>query len=101
MSPFSFPDANAARPGYPIYAADVTLTAGEPTVLPPFRLTPPPSPERYTPINNATADQIVTETQRKCQEPFLIYACRQPSSSGGMWGQGGQPELILASWTPG
>ncbi len=54
-------DANAAQAGYPIYAADVTLISGQITVLPVFRITPPPPPERFTPINNATADQVITD----------------------------------------
>lgn len=54
-------DVNSARAGYPIYAADVPLTAGETAVLPPFRITPPPAPERYTTISNATADQVFTD----------------------------------------
>lgn len=54
-------DANAARPGFPMYAVDVTLTTGVATVLPPFQITPPPPPERFTPINNATVDQIFTD----------------------------------------
>lgn len=54
-------DANAARAGFPIYNVDVTLVASETTVLPPFHITPPPSPERFTPINNATADQVITD----------------------------------------
>jgi RHS repeat-associated protein len=54
-------DANAAQTGLPIYAVDVSLIAGQATELPPFRITPPPPPERFTPINNATADQIITD----------------------------------------
>ncbi len=54
-------DANAARPGFPIYGVDVTLTAGQTTVLPPFRLTPPPPPERFTPISNGAAPQVITD----------------------------------------
>ncbi|MFZ5876324.1 MAG: RHS repeat-associated core domain-containing protein [Nitrospirota bacterium] len=56
-------DANAARPGYPMYAADVTLTANQTTVLPPFQITPPPPPERFVPISNATATQVVTDSR--------------------------------------
>lgn len=54
-------DANAAVPGYPMYAADVVATAGQVTVLPPFRITPPPPPERFTPIANGSADQVITD----------------------------------------
>ena len=54
-------DANAARAGYPMYAADVTLVASETTILPPFRITPPPPAERFTPIANATQAQVITD----------------------------------------
>jgi RHS repeat-associated protein len=54
-------DANVAVAGYPIYRADVTLPAGQTTVLLPFRIMPPPPPERFTPISNATADQPITD----------------------------------------
>jgi RHS repeat-associated protein len=54
-------DANAARPGFPIYAVEVTLTAGQTTVLPPLRITPPPLPERFIPFNNASQDQVITD----------------------------------------
>jgi RHS repeat-associated protein len=54
-------DANAAVAGLPIYAFDVALTAGQTNVLPISYLTPPPPPEAFTPINNATADQILTD----------------------------------------
>jgi len=56
-------DANAAQPGLPIYAVDVTLIAGQATQLPPLRITPPPLPESFTPINNSTQDQIVTDSR--------------------------------------
>jgi RHS repeat-associated protein len=54
-------DANVARPGFPIYGVDVTLVAGQLTTLPPFRLTPPPPPERFTPIANGAQDQLITD----------------------------------------
>ncbi|MGH7427765.1 MAG: carboxypeptidase regulatory-like domain-containing protein, partial [Candidatus Methylomirabilaceae bacterium] len=54
-------DANIARPGFPIYGVDVTLAAGQTTVLQPFRITPPPPPERFTPFNNATQAQQITD----------------------------------------
>jgi RHS repeat-associated protein len=54
-------DANSAVPGFPMYNTAVTLIANQVNVLPPFRITPPPPAERFTPINNATADQIVTD----------------------------------------
>ena len=49
-------DANAARPGLPIYAVEVMLVAGQATQLAPLRITPPPPAERFVPIaNGATA----------------------------------------------
>jgi len=54
-------DANVAVAGYPIYKVDLQLTAGQTVTLPTFRITPPPPPERYTPINNATQTQVITD----------------------------------------
>jgi RHS repeat-associated protein len=54
-------DVNAARAGLPIYAIDVELASGVATRLPPLRITPPPPPERFVPIDNATRDQVVTD----------------------------------------
>src|SRR5439155_14778976 len=54
-------DANAAQPGLPIYAIDVTLVAGQAMQLVPLRITPPPPPERFVPINNAAAAQVITD----------------------------------------
>ena len=54
-------DANAARPGLPIYAMDVTVVPGQVTTLAPAWLTPPPAPERFVAIANAAADQVITD----------------------------------------
>jgi RHS repeat-associated protein len=54
-------DANAAQAGLPIYGVDVMLVAGQATQLAPFRITPPPPPERFAPIANAGAAQIITD----------------------------------------
>jgi len=54
-------DANAARPGFPIYAMDLVLVENQPNLLPPIRLTPPPPLERFKPINNAVASQVITD----------------------------------------
>jgi RHS repeat-associated protein len=54
-------DVNAARAGLPIYAIDVELVAGRATRLPALRITPPPPPERFVPIDNAAHDQVVTD----------------------------------------
>lgn len=52
-------DVDAARPGLPIYAIDVELAAGTPTLLPTLRITPPPPPERFVAIDNSARDQII------------------------------------------
>jgi RHS repeat-associated protein len=44
-----------------MYSADIVLTAGQNNVLPPFWITPQPSPERFAPINNAAADQVFSD----------------------------------------
>ena len=54
-------DANAAQSGLPIYGVDVTLIAGQATQLAPFRITPPPPPERFVPIANAGAAQVISD----------------------------------------
>ncbi len=54
-------DANVAVAGFPIYNVGLDLIAGQTLVLPAFRITPPPRPERFTPISNASADQIITD----------------------------------------
>ena len=54
-------DANTARAGLPIYAMDVDVVAGQTTVLPTAWLTPPPPPERFVAIDNAMADQVITD----------------------------------------
>ena len=54
-------DVNAARAGLPIYAIDVDIARGAPTQLPPLRITPPPPPERFVAIDNATRDQVISD----------------------------------------
>jgi RHS repeat-associated protein len=54
-------DASAARPGFPIYAVEVTLPGGETTTLEPLHITPPPPDARFTLIDNASRDQVITE----------------------------------------
>jgi len=56
-------DANVAQPGLPIYGIGVTLVAGQATQLAPFRITPPPPPERFAPLANAAADQVITDAR--------------------------------------
>jgi len=56
-------DANASRPGLPIYAMDVDVVAGAVTTLPPAWLTAPPPTERFVPIANASADQVVSDAR--------------------------------------
>ncbi|MGE3540529.1 MAG: RHS repeat-associated core domain-containing protein [Candidatus Tectimicrobiota bacterium] len=54
-------DATPADPQLPIYSIDVTLVAGQILRVAPFRICPPLPPERYSPINNATQDQVITD----------------------------------------
>jgi RHS repeat-associated protein len=54
-------DTRPFDPGFPVYGIDVALTAGQVTTLGPLVITPPPPPERFTPIANATQDQVVTD----------------------------------------
>ena len=54
-------DANVARAGLPIYAVDVTVVPGQITSLATTWLTVPPPPERFVPIANETADQVITD----------------------------------------
>jgi RHS repeat-associated protein len=56
-------DTTPVNPTFPIYGVDVTLTTGQTTVLLPFKITPPPPPERFTPIQNATQDQVVADSR--------------------------------------
>jgi RHS repeat-associated protein len=44
----------------PMYAIDVTVTAGQANVVGPFKVTLPPPPEAFVAINNAAQNQIVT-----------------------------------------
>jgi RHS repeat-associated protein len=52
-------DTTPFDPGFPVYGIDVALTAGQVTTLGPLVITPPPPPERFTSIVNATQDQVV------------------------------------------
>jgi RHS repeat-associated protein len=52
-------DADAARPGLPIYGLEVVLVPGQATRLAPLRITPPPPADRFVPIANAVAAQVV------------------------------------------
>jgi hypothetical protein len=54
-------NATAVHPQLPMYGMDVTVIAGQATRLEPFRIAPPPPPERFTPIQNATQDQVITD----------------------------------------
>jgi hypothetical protein len=54
-------DTTPVHPQLPMYGMDVTTVAGQITQLPPFRIHPPLPPERFTPIQNATQDQIIAD----------------------------------------
>ncbi|MBL8480670.1 MAG: RHS repeat protein, partial [Rhodocyclaceae bacterium] len=52
-----------AHPLYPIWPAQVALTAGKMLPLADWTITAPPPEERFTAIANTTADQQVTDTR--------------------------------------
>jgi RHS repeat-associated protein len=54
-------DATPAHPLYPIWPATLTLAAGSVTALDEWVLIAPPPDERFTPIDNATQDQQITD----------------------------------------
>lgn len=54
-------DATPANPLYPIWPSTVTLAADKITALAPWTLNPPPTDGKFTPINNATQDQRITD----------------------------------------
>lgn len=54
-------NANEAVAGYPIYHTDLVLTAGQVSTFPTIWITPPPPAERFTPLNNATTAQVITD----------------------------------------
>jgi hypothetical protein len=54
-------DTTPVHPQLPMYGMDVTTVAGQITQLPPFRIHPPLPPERFTPIQNATQDQVISD----------------------------------------
>jgi RHS repeat-associated protein len=56
-------NATPVNPIFPMYGMDVTLIAGQTTQLPPFRIAPPPPPERFVPIQNPAQDQVVTDSR--------------------------------------
>ena len=56
-------NANEAVAGYPIYHMDLVFPAGQVTVLPTIWITPPPPTERFTPINNAGGNQVITDSR--------------------------------------
>ena len=45
-----------------MYGMDVTTVAGQITPLPLFRIHPPLPPERFTPIQNTSQDQVASIT---------------------------------------
>ncbi|MGE3509632.1 MAG: Ig-like domain-containing protein, partial [Vicinamibacterales bacterium] len=54
-------DATPANPFYPIWPYTVTLPVNQVTVFPDWTINPPPPNERFTPIANATQDQVITD----------------------------------------
>src|SRR5262249_43136343 len=56
-------NAHVAVSGFPIYHVDLTIVAGQHLALAPFPITPPPPPERFTPISNGTQAQVITDAR--------------------------------------
>ncbi len=56
-------DATPANPKFPIFGVSVTLVAGQAVQLPPQFIYPPPPSERFTPIQNATQAQVITDAR--------------------------------------
>tara|TARA_R110000850_G_scaffold259265_1_gene386071 strand:- start:530 stop:7315 length:6786 start_codon:yes stop_codon:yes gene_type:complete len=54
-------DATRANPLYPIWPHRLTLAESQALALPEWTIAPPPADEHFTPINNATQDQVVVD----------------------------------------
>ncbi len=54
-------DATPANPLYPIWPYTTELPANQVTVLPDWTINPPPSNDQFTPIANATQQQVITD----------------------------------------
>lgn len=54
-------DATAANPLYPIWPSLVQLEAGKVTVMPDWVVNPPPTDDKFTPINNSAQAQKITD----------------------------------------
>ena len=56
-------DATPANPLYPIWPLAVVVEPGQLITLSDWVINPPPAAEKYTPIQNATANQTITDTR--------------------------------------
>jgi RHS repeat-associated protein len=56
-------DATPANPLYPIWPYTMTLVANQIVVVPDWTIAPPPADEKFTPIANATQDQVITDAR--------------------------------------
>lgn len=56
-------DATPANPGYPMWPYTLTLQSNQFITLSPWTLNPPPAPERYVAIANATQAQQITDAR--------------------------------------
>ena len=54
-------DATRANPLYPIWPHRLSLAESQVLTLPEWTIAPPPADEHFTPINNATQDQVVVD----------------------------------------
>ena len=56
-------DATPANPLYPIWPYSTTLTANQIQVMSDWTINPPPTDDKFTPINNAAQDQFITDAR--------------------------------------
>ncbi len=56
-------DATPANPLYPIWPYSVTVVANQMILLKDFVIAPPPEAQTFSPINNATQDQKITDAR--------------------------------------
>ena len=56
-------DATPANPLYPIWPYTTTVVANQVSVISEWTINPPPSDDKFTPINNATQAQSITDTR--------------------------------------
>lgn len=56
-------DATPANPLYPIWPYSITVVTNRIVVIPDWTINPPPADDKFTPIANTAAEQVVTDTR--------------------------------------